>query len=82
MLISYEPNSDVLTITLNAGAVASQQLQGTATVGLDATGAPLSVSIPDASTTLWEHGGQVNVMLPQVMATVVETTTVVERPVT
>ena len=78
MLISYEPNFDVLTITLNAGAVASQQVQGTATVGLNAVGAPLSISIPNASTTLWEHGGQVNVMLPQPTATFVETTRVVE----
>lgn len=78
MLISYEPNSDVLTITLNAGAVAAQQVQGTATIGLDAAGAPLSIAIPDASTTLWEHGGQVSVMLPQATATVVETTRIVE----
>jgi uncharacterized protein YuzE len=75
MLISYEPNSDVLTITIGAGAVAQQQVQGTTTVNYDATGAPLSVAIPEASSLLWEHGGQVNVVLPQarVVAQVVET---------
>lgn len=81
MLISYEPNSDILTITMNAGAPASTQVQGTVTVSFDAAGAPLSVSVPDASSLLWENGGQVNVMLPQQATTVVETTQVVQRPV-
>ncbi len=81
MLISYEPNTDVLTITTQAAPVAQTQMQGTVSVGFDAAGALVSVVIPSASTVLWEHGGQVNVMLPQTPpATIVETTTVVERP--
>lgn len=81
MLISYEPNSDILTITMGAGAPASTQVQGTVTVSFDAAGAPLSVSVPDASSLLWENGGQVSVMMPQQATTVVETTQVVQRPV-
>ena len=79
MLISYDPMTDVLSITMGAAPVTQTQTQGTVQVGFDATGAPLSVSIPNASTTLWENGGQVNVMLPQPAPTVVET--VVERRV-
>ena len=81
MLISYEPNSDVLTITMNATPIAQTQLQGAVSVGFDASGAPVSVSIPNASTTLWEHGGQINVMLPQVQTTQTMVTQVVEQPV-
>jgi uncharacterized protein YuzE len=83
MLISYEPNSDVLTITVQATPVAQTQLQGTVSVGFDATGNVTTVAIPDASSVLWEKGGQVNVMLPVAApeTVVVETTRVVERPV-
>ena len=81
MLISYEPNSDILTITMGAGAPATTQVQGTINVSFDAAGAPLSVSIPEASSLLWERGGQVSVMMPQQATTVVETTQVVQRPV-
>ena len=81
MLIAYEPNSDILTITVQAGAVAQTQMQGTVTVGFDAAGNVLSCAVPDASSVLWEKGGQVNIMLPTPTptATVVETTRVVER---
>jgi YD repeat-containing protein len=65
MLISYEPNSDVLTLTFNAAPVAQTQPQGTATVSFDALGQVVAVTIPSASTTLWEHGGQVQVLLPE-----------------
>lgn len=86
MLIAYEPNSDVLTITMKATPVAQSQMQGTLTVGFDAAGGLVSVTIPEASSLLWEHGGQVSVMLPAAPAatatTVVETTRVVERPTT
>ena len=75
MLISYEPNSDILTITMQAGPVAQSQMQGTVSVGFDATGSVVSVSIPDASSVLWERGGQVNIMTPVPQPTVVETTT-------
>jgi len=77
MLISYEPNSDVLNITLQAAPVAQTQVQGTVTVGFDAAGAVTSIAIPDASSVLWERGGQVNVMLPEVQTVV--TQRVVER---
>lgn len=84
MLISYEPNSDILSITLQAVSAAQTQVQGTVSVSFDAAGNPVSIAIPDASTVLWEHGGQVNVMLPTLppatATTVVETTRVVERP--
>ena len=80
MLISYEPNSDILTVTLEAAPVAQNQLQGNCTVGFDATGRAVSVAIADASTLLWERGGQVQIALPEV-ATVVETTIVTEKPV-
>lgn len=81
MLISYEPNSDVLTITVGAVPIAQTQMQGAVSVGFDATGAPVSVSVPNASTTLWEHGGQINVMLPQTQTTQTVVTQVVEQPV-
>jgi hypothetical protein len=75
MTISYEPNSDVLTIS--TGAIATQtQVQGTVTVGFDANNAIASVVIPAASTALWEHGGTIQVALPP--ATVTQTV-VVER---
>lgn len=80
MLIAYEPNSDILTITLEAAPVAQNQLQGGCTVGFDANGRAVSVAIADASTLLWEHGGQVQIALPEV-ATVVETTIVTEKPI-
>jgi len=79
MTISYEPMSDVLTITLEAAPVAQTQMQGTVSVGFGVNGAPVSVAIPQASTLLWEHGGQVSVMMPQATQTVV--TQVVEQPV-
>lgn len=88
MLISYEPNSDVLSLTLQANPVAQTQVQGTVTVGFDAAGQVVSVAIPEASSLLWERGGQVNVMLPvaapapTTATTVVETTRVIERPAT
>ena len=78
MLISYEPMSDVLTITLNAAPVAQSQLQGTVSVGFDATGSPVTVAVPNASTLLWEQGGQVNVMMPQTQTVV--TQVVEQRP--
>ena len=85
MLISYEPNSDILTITLEAAPIAQNQLQGNCTVGFDATGRAVSVAIADASTLLWERGGQVQIALPRPTsgrpATVVETTIVTEKPV-
>ena len=84
MLISYEPQSDVLSITLQGAPAAQSQVQGTITVGFDAAGHAVSVAIPEASSLLWEKGGQDNVMLPTpapaTTATVVETTRVVERP--
>ncbi len=79
MIVSYEPMGDVLTITLEAAPVAQTQMQGTVSVGFDANGAPVSVAIPQASSLLWEHGGQVSVMMPQTTQTVV--TQVVEQPV-
>lgn len=78
MLISYEPMSDVLSITFKAAPAAQTQMQGTVQVGFDATGAVVSVAIPEASSLLWEHGGQVNVMVPETQ-TVVVTEQVVER---
>lgn len=79
MTISYEPMSDVLTITIEAAPVAQTQMQGLASIGFDAAGAPVSIAIPQASTLLWEHGGQVSVMLPQATQTVV-TQIVEQRP--
>ena len=79
MLISYDPMSDVLSITMQAAPVAQTQTQGTVSVSFDASGAPVSVSIPNASTALWENGGQVDVLLPQAAPAIVET--VVERRV-
>lgn len=83
MLIAYEPLSDVLTITLAAGVAVQSQTQGLTTVNYDAAGAVSSVVVPNASTVLWENGGQIDVALPvvtPVKTTVVETTRVVERP--
>ena len=65
MLISYEPNTDVLTLTFNAAPVAQSQPQGAATVSFDALGQVVAVSIPNASSALWENGGQVQILLPQ-----------------
>lgn len=79
MLISHDPMADVLSITLDSAPAAQTQLQGTVSVGFNAAGGVVSVSIPNASSVLWENGGQVNVMLPQATPTVVET--VVERRV-
>jgi uncharacterized protein YuzE len=84
MLISYEPMSDVLSITVASAPVAQTQVQGTVQVGFDAAGGVVSISIPGASSLLWENGGQINVALPvatPATTTVVETTRVVERPV-
>ncbi len=78
MLIAYDPMSDVLNITMQAAPAAQTQQQGTVSVSFDATGAPVSVSIPDASTLLFQNGGQVNVMLPE--ATTVVTETIVTQP--
>jgi uncharacterized protein YuzE len=78
MLISYEPLSDVLNITFQAVPAVQTQMQGTVTVGFDASGAVVSVAVPGASTLLFEQGGQVNVMLPETQ-TVVVTEQVVER---
>ncbi len=71
MLIAYEPNGDVLTITVAAAPPAQTQMQGAVSVGFDATGNVVSVAVPNASSVLWEHGGQVAVMLPQVAPVVV-----------
>ena len=80
MLVSYEPMSDVLSITFSSAAVAQTQVQGTVRVSYDAAGGVVSVSIPSASSVLWENGGQVNVISPvSAPTTVVETTRVVER---
>jgi hypothetical protein len=68
--------SDVLSITLHAAPATQTQTQGTIVVGFDAAGAPVSVSIPEASSALWENGGQLNVALPEPAATVVTQTTV------
>lgn len=84
MLISYDPMSDVLNLTLGSAPMAQTQVQGSVTVNFDATGAVVSVAIPNASSALWENGGQINIMLPvpaPVPTTVVETTRVVERQV-
>jgi uncharacterized protein YuzE len=78
MLISYEPLSDVLNITFQSTPATQTQMQGTMTVGFDATGAVVSVAVPEASTLLFERGGQVNVMLPETQ-TVVVTEQIVER---
>jgi uncharacterized protein YuzE len=88
MLIAYEPVSDVLTITLSVSVPVQAQMQGTAKVNYDANGAVSTVEIPNASTVLWENGGQVTIALPvsappatAQVTTVVETTRVVEKPV-
>ncbi len=47
MLIAYEPNSDVLTITLAAGVATQSQAQGLATVNFDANGAVSSIVVPE-----------------------------------
>lgn len=77
MLIAYEPNTDVLTVTVNSAPVVQSQPQGAATVGFDAAGAVVSIAVASASTVLFEHGGQVQVTLPQV-ETVVVTERVIE----
>lgn len=85
MLIAYDPMSDVLSITLQAAPAAQTQTQGTIAVGFDAGGAPVSVAVPNASTLLWENGGQVSVLLPEAQTVVTETTVaqpVVERRTT
>ena len=64
MLIAYEPNSDVLTITFTAGVAVQSQAQGLATVHFDANGAVSSIVVPNASTVLFENGGQIDVALP------------------
>jgi uncharacterized protein YuzE len=71
MLIAYEPNSDVLTITLAAGVAVQSQVQGLAQVNYDADGAVSSIQIADASTVLFENGGQINVALPDTETVVV-----------
>ena len=71
MLISYEPLSDILSITFQAAPVAQSQMQGTVNVGFDAAGSVVSVSIPEASSLLWKNGGQVNVMMPEKQTVVV-----------
>ena len=76
MLIAYDPMTDVLSITLQAAPAAQTQVQGTISVGFDAAGAPVSVAIPEASSALWQNGGQLNVLLPEPAATVVTQTTV------
>ncbi len=65
MLISYEPNTDVLTLTFGAAPIAQTQPQGASMVAFDALGQVVSVTIPNASSALWENGGQVQVLLPQ-----------------
>ena len=77
MLITYEPNSDILSIAVAAAPVAQTQMQGTVSVGFDAAGGVVSVSIPEASNLLWERGGQVNVMLPVAAPVAVAATPVV-----
>lgn len=71
MLIAYEPVSDVLTITLTAGVPVQAQMQGTAKVNFDANGAASSIEVPNASTILWENGGQVTIALPETEKVVV-----------
>ena len=71
MLISYEPVSDILTITVSAGVPVQAQMQGVAKVSFDAGGAVSSVEVPNASTILFENGGQVSIALPQTQKVVV-----------
>lgn len=78
MLIAYEPNSDVLTVTVASSPVVQSQLQGAASVGYNSLGDVVSVTVANASTVLFENGGQVQVELPPV-ETVVVTETVVEN---
>jgi YD repeat-containing protein len=66
ILISHEPNADTLTITFTAAPVAQVQPQGTATVSFDAVGQVVAITIADASSVLWQNGGQVQVLLPGV----------------
>ena len=80
MLISYEPMSDVLSITFSAAPVAQSQVQGTVAVSYDATGSAVAVSIPEASSLLWEKGGQVNVLLPEKQTVVVTEQVVDHQP--
>ena len=81
MLIAYDPMDDVLSITLQSAPAAQTQQQGTIAVSLSAAGEPISVAIPNASTLLWENGGQVSVLLPE-KTTVVTQTTVAQPGVT
>lgn len=71
MLVSYDPMSDVLSITLGAAPIAATQMQGTVRAGFDAAGSLVSIAIPEASSVLWEHGGQVNIAAPEPVATIV-----------
>lgn len=71
MLITYEPVSDVLTITLFASVPVQAQMQGTAKVNFDANGAASSIEVLNASTVLWENGGQVTIALPETEKVVV-----------
>ena len=80
MLISYEPMSDVLSITFSAAPVAQSQVQGTVTVGFDAAGSAVMVSVPEASSLLWEKGGQINVLLPEKETLVVTEQVVARQP--
>jgi YD repeat-containing protein len=77
MLINYDPMSDVLSITMQGAPATQTQTQGTVSVGFDGAGNVASIAIPNASSVLWENGGQVSVALPPAAPAVVET--VVER---
>lgn len=81
MLIAYDPMSDILSITLQSAPASQTQQQGTLSVSFDAAGQPVSVSVPDASTLLWEKGGQISVLLPE-KTTVVKETTVAQPGIT
>jgi len=74
MLIAYDPMNDVLSITLQAAPAVQTQQQGTVNIGFDAAGEAVAVSISEASTLLWENGGQVSVLLPEKTTVVTETT--------
>ena len=79
MLISYEPVGDVLTVTLSTGVPVQAQMQGLTKVNYDAAGAVSSVEVPNASTVLWENGGQVTIALPQTEQVVVTEVTQVTK---
>jgi len=74
MLIAYDRMNDVLSVTLQATPATQTQQQGNLSVGFDAAGQPVSVSVPNASTLLWENGGQISVLLPEKTTVVTETT--------